>query len=87
MIFKYGKVNKATAVIVSTTRKMIAAALPQKMAFFCWAGGKLRDANAITTALSPDNKILATMIESNAAQKAASENAEKSIMSPYFYIF
>jgi hypothetical protein len=65
---------------------MMAAALPQKIAFFCWAGGKLRDAKAITTALSPDNKIFATMIESNAAQKVASENAEKSMMSPYFYI-
>jgi hypothetical protein len=55
---------------------MMAAALPQKIAFFCWAGGRLRDASAITTALSPDSKIFATMIESNAAQKAASENAE-----------
>jgi len=28
---------------------------------------------------------LATMIESKAAQKAAPENAEKSIVFPYFY--
>jgi hypothetical protein len=43
----------------------------------------LRDANAITTALSPDKRILATMIDKSAAQKVASENAEKSMLSPY----
>jgi hypothetical protein len=47
----------------------------------------LRDANAITTALSPDKRILATMIDKSAAQKVASENAAKSILSPYiFYV-
>ena len=43
----------------------------------------MRDANAITTALSPDKRILATMIDKSAAQKVASENAEKSMFSPY----
>ena len=57
------------------------------MAFFCWAGGRLRDAKAITTALSPDNKIFATIIDKSAAQKVASENAEKSMMSPTFLCF
>jgi hypothetical protein len=57
------------------------------MAFFCCSGGRLRDANAITTALSPDNKIFATMIDRSAAQKVASEKAAKSILSPYvFYV-
>ena len=73
--------------IVSTILIIIAAALPQKIAFFCCDGGKLRDAKAITTALSPDNKIFATMIDRRAAQKVASENAEKSIMSPYIFMF
>ena len=65
--------------IVKTTRKIMAAALPQKIAFFCWFAGRLRDANAITTALSPDNKMLATMIDKSAAQKAGPENTEKSM--------
>jgi hypothetical protein len=47
----------------------------------------LREAKAITTALSPDNKILATTIDKSAAQKVASENAEKSILSPYVFMF
>jgi hypothetical protein len=63
----------------------MAAALPQKIAFFCWTGGRLRDANAITTALSPDSKMLATMIDMSAAQNKGSENAEKFISFPYFF--
>jgi hypothetical protein len=41
----------------------------------------------MTTALSPDNKIFATMIDNSAAQKVASENAAKSIVSPCVFYF
>ena len=58
------------------------------MAVFCCVGCKLREAKAITTALSPDNKILATIIEPNANQNDASENAAiNSIKSPQFLFF
>ena len=51
-------------------RITIAAALPQKIAFFCWCAGSERAAIAMTTALSPDRTMLARMIEPSAAQKA-----------------
>ncbi|MOA63792.1 hypothetical protein D3C78_1896460 [compost metagenome] len=50
---------------------MIAAAEPIVIAFFCWAGGSERAASAMTTALSPDSKILTQMIWSSAIQNAA----------------
>ena len=58
------------ATIVNTIRMTMAAALPQKIAFFCISGFKVRAAIAITTALSPDNTILANMMEPKALQKA-----------------
>ena len=51
---------------VSTIRMMIAAAEPTTIAFFCCAGGSERAASAITTALSPDSRMLTQMIWSNA---------------------
>jgi hypothetical protein len=67
--------NNCNAVIVRTTRRIIAAALPQKIAVFCCFGYKLRGAKAITTALSPDNKIFSTIMDPNAIQNEMSENA------------
>jgi predicted tellurium resistance membrane protein TerC len=45
-----------------TRRKIIAPAVPQKIAFFCKCAGRLRAAIPITMALSPANKISITMI-------------------------
>ena len=42
-------------IMVSSTRKPIAAPLPSNMACFIWRGGNLRHDSAITTALSPDS--------------------------------
>ena len=75
MILSHGHFSSSTAMIVSTTRITIAAALPQKMAIFCCFGGSERAASAITTALSPDRMMLIQMIEPSAAQKAAEVNS------------
>src|SRR2546426_5131008 len=71
MIFRYGHLSISTAISVSTTRITMAAALPQKMAFLCCCGGSERAASAMTTALSPDSRMLARMMEPRAAQNAA----------------
>src|SRR5438132_4352862 len=75
MIFRYGRLSSLTAATGSTTRMMMAAALPQKMAFFCWAGGRLREASAITTALSPDRTMLVRMIDPNAIQNVVEDSS------------
>jgi hypothetical protein len=47
----------------------MAAADPMTMAFLCWAGGSDRAASAMTTALSPDRRMLTQMISARASQK------------------
>jgi hypothetical protein len=64
---------------VKQTKITIAATLPQIIANFCWALGSVRDARAITTALSPDNKIFVRMIDPKANQKLP---VVKSLLSP-----
>src|SRR5690606_24212711 len=56
-------------------RITIAAAEPITMAFFCWSAGSERAARAMTTALSPDNRIFTQMICSRATKKAADPNS------------
>jgi hypothetical protein len=41
------------------------------MAFFCCSAARLRAASAMTTALSPDSRMLTQMIFSSAMKKAA----------------
>jgi len=67
-----------------TPKKMIAAALPQKIAFFCCAGGKFLDANAITTALSPDKIMFVRIIEPKANQNDVFDIASISSSSVLF---
>ena len=78
MILRYGHLSISTAMTVSTTRSTMAAALPQKIACFCWCGGNERAASAITTALSPDRMMLTQMIEPRAVQNAADVNSMQS---------
>src|SRR6185437_304652 len=67
-IFSHGSVRSPTANTVSTTRRTIAPSAPQiSPQRFCF-GGRLRQASAITTALSPDNRMLMTMISTAASQ-------------------
>ena len=58
----------STAMMVRTIRMATAAPAPQKIALPCWCGGSERAASAMTTALSPDNRMLMTMISSPATQ-------------------
>src|SRR5512139_1960037 len=69
-ILSQGSVRSDAANAVSTTRRPIAPATPQKMPFFCRCGGRLRQASAITTALSPASRMSMTMIWTTATQNA-----------------
>src|SRR5258706_8582253 len=53
---------------VSTMRSTIAPSTPQKIPSRRWRGDRLRQANAITTALSPESRMLTTMISTTAIQ-------------------
>ena len=67
--------NNCNAVIVRTTRRIIAAALPQKIAVFCCFVYKLRWAKAITTALS-ELFVAANAINEIKQQSTTEESAQ-----------
>src|ERR1051326_5426177 len=68
--------------MVRITRKMIAATEPQMMACFCWWAGSERAASAITTALSPDNRMLTTMIWPSPIQNTGLETYSIMLVAP-----
>src|SRR5690606_3223090 len=71
MVLSQGSSSSCAATSVRTIRMQIAATDPMTMAFFCCCSGSERAASAMTTALSPDNRMLTQMIWISAIQKAA----------------
>ena len=65
---RYGSRSRLTAKNVRMIRSTTAPITPQKMPSVRCFGGRLRQASAITTALSPDNRMLMTMISIAATQ-------------------
>ena len=91
MIFSHGSSSRLTAKNVSTIRSTIAPIAPQNTPQRRCFGGRLRQASAITTALSPDNRMLMTMISSAASQNcgvrihAASSSCVRARRRLHFY--
>ena len=65
-----GSDSRVMAKAISTTRKTMAPAVPQMMPLARCAGGSLRQASAITTALSPPSKMSMMMIWPSASQNS-----------------
>ena len=59
---------------ISTTRSPMAPAVPQRMPLVRWFGGSLRQASAMTTALSPPSRMSIMMIWPTAIQNSACMN-------------
>ena len=70
MILSEGSMRSFTANTVRITRITMAAALPQMIACFCRLPCSERAASAITTALSPESRMLTPMISSNPIQNS-----------------
>ena len=71
----YGKSSNCTAKKVRMIRNTTAPTTPQKIPSLRCAFGRLRQASAMTTALSPDNRMLMTMISSAATQNCGEANS------------
>src|SRR3954447_10820583 len=56
--------------MVRAMRRTTAAPEPHSTASLCWCAGKVRAANAITTALSPDRMMLIQTIFTSPIQKS-----------------
>ena len=76
-IFKNGSCNSCKAKKMSTTRKAMAPATPQKIPLLRCSGGSFRHAKAITTALSPPSKMSMAMICSTLIKNAAFKKSMK----------
>lgn len=66
--------SRVSAKKISTTRSPMAPAVPQMMPWVRCAGGSLRQASAITTALSPPSRMSIMMIWPTAIQKSGEES-------------
>ncbi|MCY1384472.1 hypothetical protein D9M69_727310 [compost metagenome] len=65
-----GTLSSVMANMISTTRRTMAPTVPQMIPLVRWAGGSLRQASAITTALSPPSRMSMMMIWPSATQNA-----------------
>ena len=70
-----GSTSRLITKNVSTMRSTIAPSTPQKMPCRRARGDRLRQARAITTALSPDSRILTKMIATTASQNCGVVNS------------
>src|SRR6185437_13553736 len=72
---RYGTPSSRPITAQNATRNRTAPRLPKKMARRRMRSGRLREAMAITTALSPDSTTLESTILPTAAQKAADHSS------------
>ncbi|CFP65220.1 Uncharacterised protein [Bordetella pertussis] len=83
--FRNGMFSSVRAKAISTTRRMMAPAVPHRMPCMRCLGARFRHASAITTALSPPSRMSMRMIWKTAAQLSVWKNS--SIWNPQQALF
>ena len=73
-IFRYGICSRVSAKKIRMTRRMMAPAVPHRMPIVRCLGGSLRQASAMTTALSPPSTMSIMMIWPTASQNSVVMN-------------
>src|SRR5690606_2493755 len=73
--FRNGMASRVSAKAMSTTRRMMAPAVPHRMPCMRCLGARLRQASAMTTALSPPSRMSIRMIWNTAAQLSVWKNS------------